>query len=351
MNPKYHFVPDPNTGFLTDDDTKKYISRFFWSVFAMEVATFVSATIISTVVALIIRTFAPGALASADFVSVTNNLISDLSIYCIALPIFCIVANPLPIVKPTKVKMGVGKWITGFCICVFFMQTGSYISNMLITFVQGISGSNLTNPVESMIDGTSIWIDILFLVVVAPVLEELLFRKILCDKLLPLGEGYAVIISAVVFGLSHGNLFQFAYAALIGLVFAFVYVKTGKLIYSITYHMALNFLGGIVAPWVYENADIDGLLNFIESGSDNIDEMMNLATGMLPLLVYNFVFYILATVGLILFIIVLSKKRIAFESGILAPPPKKRFVNVVFTTGTAALVTAYVVTFILSILT
>lgn len=103
------------------------------------------------------------------------------------------------------------------------------------------------------------WVNILVMVLLAPVLEELLFRKMLIDRTIKYGEGISVLISALFFGLFHGNLNQFAYAFVIGGVFAFVYVKTGNVKYTIYMHMLVNFLGSAVSMGLLKLSGMDQL--------------------------------------------------------------------------------------------
>ena len=62
-----------------------------------------------------------------------------------------------------------------------------------------------------------------------------------------------MILSGVLFGLSHGNFYQFFYAFGLGVVFAYVYINTGKLRYTIIFHAIINFLGSIVALHAADN--------------------------------------------------------------------------------------------------
>ena len=82
--------------------------------------------------------------------------------------------------------------------------------------------------------------------VLAPVFEELVFRKVMVDRVLPYGEWPAILFSGITFGLFHGNLTQFFYAALLGMVLAYVYIRTGNILYSIGLHACVNFLGGVL---------------------------------------------------------------------------------------------------------
>ena len=57
-----------------------------------------------------------------------------------------------------------------------------------------------------------------------------------------------MLVSALIFGLFHGNLSQFFYAVGLGLVFGYVYLRTRQLRWSILLHMIVNFLGSVLAP-------------------------------------------------------------------------------------------------------
>ena len=84
---------------------------------------------------------------------------------------------------------------------------------------------------------------ILFLwaVVLAPALEELLFRGILLRRAERVaGMQPAVLVSALLFGLYHGNLSQGITAAAAGLALGYAYVRTDALLVSVVMHAAAN---------------------------------------------------------------------------------------------------------------
>ena len=72
----------------------------------------------------------------------------------------------------------------------------------------------------------------------------------LTERIVKYGELAAVLASGLFFGLFHGNLNQFSYAFLLGLFLGFIYVKTGKLGYTIGLHMAINFIGSSLGTWM-----------------------------------------------------------------------------------------------------
>lgn len=84
----------------------------------------------------------------------------------------------------------------------------------------------------------------LLAVVMAPLFEEIIFRGIIMKGLMNKGfkPKIAIIISAVVFGMVHGNPWQFVGAVLLGSVFGLVYYKTKSLLLPILLHAFNNLV-------------------------------------------------------------------------------------------------------------
>ena len=70
--------------------------------------------------------------------------------------------------------------------------------------------------VESYVENVPIVLLFVCAVIVSPIFEELLFRKILLEKLLPYGKVIAIAISSLFFGLYHANLEQLLYTMFLG---------------------------------------------------------------------------------------------------------------------------------------
>lgn len=75
---------------------------------------------------------------------------------------------------------------------------------------------------------------------VPAVCEEILFRGVILSNLIPYGKASAIVISSVLFGLMHGNLYQFIYATVAGIIIGCVYVATDSIWCSILLHMINN---------------------------------------------------------------------------------------------------------------
>ena len=164
---------------------------------------------------------------------------SFLPLYGIAIPLGLLVMKKLPAEAPEEHKLGAGNGFVFFLICVFLMYTGNIIGTMLSMILSG--GTAVNGVVELAQDNHPL--KVLFVVILAPVLEELVFRKQLLDRTRCYGEKAAAMLSAVTFGLLHMNLFQFFYALGLGLIFAYVYTRTRSLRYPVIMHMIINAIG------------------------------------------------------------------------------------------------------------
>lgn len=95
--------------------------------------------------------------------------------------------------------------------------------------------------VASAIDSASVSLQILTVVISAPVCEELLMRGLVYKRLRSYMKPLAsALISSAIFGVIHGNWVQFVYAFAVGFVAAYVYEYTRNLFAPILFHMIAN---------------------------------------------------------------------------------------------------------------
>ena len=84
-------------------------------------------------------------------------------------------------------------------------------------------------------------IDFLAVVLMAPLVEELLFRGVIYDALCAfVPAGAAVVFQAMLFGSTHGTLLWILYSTLIGCVLGYVRKRTNSLWPCILMHSAFN---------------------------------------------------------------------------------------------------------------
>ncbi len=181
-----------------------------------------------------------------DYFLVLVSLVS----YIIGLPIFYGIVGSMPKARPERKKLGGGNWIGFLAISFLMMSAGAMIANMLMTALETLRGQEISNAIAEQVSNSTPLTNVLLAVVMAPIAEELICRKWIIDRLLPYSEWLAVTTSGILFGLIHGNFYQFFYAALMGLLFGVVYVKTGKVIHTILMHAIVNFTGTVIPPFV-----------------------------------------------------------------------------------------------------
>lgn len=89
--------------------------------------------------------------------------------------------------------------------------------------------------------GESGVLSVLIIVVLAPLTEETLFRGLIYGSLKrALPRALAVALSAVVFGLMHGQILWVAYTAVLGAFFCIICDRYGSLLSCILLHMSFN---------------------------------------------------------------------------------------------------------------
>jgi membrane protease YdiL (CAAX protease family) len=142
----------------------------------------------------------------------------------------------------------------------------------------------------------------------APVMEEFVFRRCIIRRLLPCGEKAALFTSALLFALFHSAVNQVCYAFLLGLVFGYVYLKTGRLRYSIGLHVIINSMTAAVLP----------VLLTLAAGSTsgvnpNEVELMSviLEPSVLALLAYLAAVLVLSQLGGVLFFFGVRERELA----------------------------------------
>lgn len=85
----------------------------------------------------------------------------------------------------------------------------------------------------------------LYVCIVAPIVEELIYRGVILRKLLPYGTHLAIVLPAVCFALMHHNFYQGLSAVLGGLVYGFVTLRY-SLAASICLHIAKNTISTVL---------------------------------------------------------------------------------------------------------
>ncbi len=217
--------------------------------------------------------------------------VTMIPLYVIGYPLAFWIMKKNDAKKIEQHRMGPGQFILAFMTAYGLMIAGNIIGLVLTTAIGFIRGEQVNNALLTVISEGNIWISAIYTVLLAPIFEEILFRKLICDRIAPYGQRAAVLASGLMFGLFHMNLNQFFYAAFLGGFFAFIYIRTGNLKYTIGLHMAVNFLGSVVGGLLLQNVDMVSL------------------PGMLIYGLYSMCVYAVGITGVVLFFINRSKMK------------------------------------------
>ena len=260
-------------------------------------------------------------------------LITMIPMYLIGMPLLILLISRVPAQKIEKRRMKVGHWILSFFMCYALMYLSNLIGQFITTIIGAVKGSLVQDAIVEVATSLHPALCFIFMVLFAPVLEELIFRKLLVDRMVRYGEGTAILVSAFMFGMYHGNLNQLVYAFALGLFFGFIYVKTGKLIYTILLHMVINFMGSVAGVFILELLDMDAVMK-ITTITDPA-EMMEVMAGILPalmiLMIYMVFIFAIVITGIILLIV--KHKKFKLRPAQVQIPKGKRFKTVLLNVG------------------
>jgi len=101
--------------------------------------------------------------------------------------------------------------------------------------------------------------------IIAPILEEIVFRKIIFGSLYKRTNFLiAGVLSSLIFAVVHGELIHILIYASMGFVFAYLYVKTKRIIVPIIVHMALNTIA-VLGQLSLSPEDIENIRQQLEN--------------------------------------------------------------------------------------
>ena len=165
-----------------------------------------------------------------------------LSIACelTAFPIYFLISKKKVKTEPLqKSGLGFGRLFIYLGVVFFLGIAGNIIGIVLNSVITSNGGKASVSNIEDYIKGNYLMM-LIYAGILGPIIEEFLCRKILLDRLHRYGKGIAMVTSGLIFALLHGNLQQFFYTFLVGFFFAYIYLKTGRIRYSIILHMGMN---------------------------------------------------------------------------------------------------------------
>lgn len=139
-------------------------------------------------------------------------------------------------VSITEIILSVVIWISFLPLCEFLttlIPTDGVLSDLYKNFE-----TSFTMLLDYKVAG------FIMVCILAPLLEEVLFRGIILKGMLnyKVNPVLAILISGIIFGMAHLNPWQFVGAGLLGCIFGFVYYRTKSLGLPVALHALNNLL-------------------------------------------------------------------------------------------------------------
>ena len=205
-------------------------------------------TFLMTAIAITLRLC--GVLSSANLalpdlgVGNTVYLLFYSGVYTVILGIPCVLGvllfkrschTLLPTPKPDFHGKG-AVFLIGMAAC---MQ-GNLRASSVAAILEGIGFPPPENPQMLEPNMLSLALNLLALAVLPAILEELLFRGCIMGALRPYGDRFAILVSAVLFGIGHGGLTQSTFAFVAGLTLGWITVASGSIKLAMLIHFGNN---------------------------------------------------------------------------------------------------------------
>ena len=112
----------------------------------------------------------------------------------------------------------------------------------LIPAVQESQTNYMAEQEAIMAANPNFWVEVLYISVVAPFLEEFLCRGLMLNTLKKsMAPARAIVISALIFAIIHGNLYQIVFTLPLGILLAWLAHRFGSIWPSVLTHIAFNF--------------------------------------------------------------------------------------------------------------
>ncbi len=138
--------------------------------------------------------------------------------------------------RPVSIRRSL-KYVFGFPLVILFFTLA--IAGLLALVGVDTAEKNTTSQVAF----GSLWVSIVVTVIFAPVIEEVLFRGILLQKLLGrMKAPYAIILSGVIFSIAHVDPVRMIMVLPLGLYLGYTYHRLNSIWPGIFIHMGWNLL-------------------------------------------------------------------------------------------------------------
>lgn len=189
-----------------------------------------------------------GLLALAD--TYEGYMLLNMIVYllCLAVPAVAVALisghrrNPFPSARVGGGMMVAGV-LGGMAVAIVANIAASGLMSWLSLF--GIPEPEMPDTLQPTL--ISLALNILSTAILPALIEEMIFRGYILGALRVHGDGLAVVLSAVLFGLFHGNVLQIPFALILGLAMGYLVVQTDSIWPAVLLHFANNLMSVLLS--------------------------------------------------------------------------------------------------------
>lgn len=189
---------------------------------------------------------------SADVLGYINTVISGASfiIYLVGPIALLLLLTKKSLKAAVPVRGKVEFFLPKLFAVLGVMFVGQLIATGLNKIVTNISGVDIFSPIQEQMPFVAepgfLVLSIICTAVLPALLEETLVRGVMLDMLAPHGKVFAVVLTAVLFGVMHMNPIQTVFAVIAGLALGFVTLKTGNIKVAVLAHFINNTISVVL---------------------------------------------------------------------------------------------------------
>lgn len=200
-------------------------------------------------------------LTSTSFVTIITNRVTNVYVYSVLNIVLLVIIYynlhvliykfPVDIIK-IKHKRNKKKIKTYITILIFIMFTSSFLLSKLENTFLNLNLYSILPKLNLILDTSSKFIIYLLSLfvqtcLIAPVSEELIYRKFILNNLLDNDNALkSIVLSSFLFSIYHLNLLQGINAMIIGVFLGYLYYRTCSINICILLHFINNFINFII---------------------------------------------------------------------------------------------------------
>lgn len=290
----------------------KVFSRIGFALIAFYLATLLSQTALVAVIYAVAPTM--------EMPTLLWVLVSTGTMYLFGFPAFCFIVSPLKKDAPAKNKCPASTFFVSAIIMIALMYIGQNIGSFAYLALSDWLKLDMASETLMLVSDMKWYEAFPFVVIIGPFFEELIFRKLILDRTKAYGEKFAIIFSALLFGLFHMSIEQFFYAFLIGLLIGYFYIRKGNFLLCWLLHAIFNLIGGVLPLIISSLVDLEQFAGLMLE--ENLEEMIKLIEenffGYSIVSAYSLSMLCLSFVGYIL--IIIKAKKMYFNKTSLELP-------------------------------